>query len=996
MKQKNYLKKTILLLSIFLIGTTFGQIYDADFSNNDDGFSDHTTDSPPTVAPASVGPFGTSYNKWELSYTSTPATDGSGNIFKVRGGKLESEDWGGQGIFQSQSIDISAINNINISASTINIGANDDKFKYFYILDGGSRIETSNFSSTNGQSVNYSLSNIDVSTIDTLVVGFEFSENGSGNGYSTSSFTVTNTENPTVNFDTTTSTVTETNTDIITNGIPISFTNFNTDVTITATVNGASTAEHEDYIIDLTPILFNTNETNNIPLTIKADADSNDETLVIDFTITAGTAITIISQHTITITDDEVAPKPNLIITEVADPIDTSGRFVEIYNNGTTTIDLSTEQIYFVKSVNAGSSYSQTALTGTINPNTVFIIGNSTNINASYGFVPDKSFGSADGNGDDAYYLYYGGDRINGNILDAFGATGIDGTDQPWEYENSRAIRLNPTTVLPNSTWTDSEWAITLADVADMTPGALESEFRYDGNWKPRNVFVYATAIDDVIILSDVTTTASINANNLEINSSTTLTVDTDNGITLANNLTNNGILIGNSGSSLIVNGSSTGNITYNRTLTTPAVTGTLAIDNLEGWYLMSSPVSGLNFDDTWITNNSIASGTGNNKGIATYNNAVASNNWSYAVAPITGTSFAEGTGYSIKRSTTGTVSFTGTIRTTDVTNISLTKNTNGYNLVGNIFTGYVSLNELFTANDSVGNDLLESSTIWIWNSSTKSYDTKMVSDNFQIAPGQGFFVETSATTSTFTFNKSMLSHKTDTFLRSSKPEIQLNIADGKSTKYAKIYYLDNATTTFDNGFDGKLFGGIKQPFAIYTHLVSESKGENYQTQSLPNSNLESMVIPVGVNVKIGKEITFSAKVLNLPTEIKVFLEDRLTKTFTRLDETNSEYKITLTEALNGIGRFYLHTAQSVLSTDDVILNSISIFKTNSSTLKIAGLPQGKTSISLYNILGKEMMSTSFTSYGNKEISLSKLSSGIYLAKVKTEKGVLSKKIILE
>ena len=207
---------------------------------------------------------------------------------------------------------------------------------------------------------------------------------------------------------------------------------------------------------------------------------------------------------------------------------------------------------------------------------------------------------------------------------------------------------------------------------------------------------------------------------------------------------------------------------------------------------------------------------------------------------------------------------------------------------------------------------------------------------------------------------------------------------------------LDNATTTFDNGFDGKLFGGIKQPFAIYTHLVSESKGENYQTQSLPNSNLESMVIPVGVNVKIGKEITFSAKVLNLPTEIKVFLEDRLTKTFTRLDETNSEYKITLTEALNGVGRFYLHTAQSVLSTNDVFLNSVSIYKTNASTLKIAGLPQGKTSFSLYNILGKEVMSNSFTSNENKEVSLSKLSTGIYLAEVKIEKGVIRKKIILE
>jgi hypothetical protein len=42
------------------------------------------------------------------------------------------------------------------------------------------------------------------------------------------------------------------------------------------------------------------------------------------------------------------------------------------------------------------------------------------------------------------------------------------------------------------------------------------------------------------------------------------------------------------------------------------------------------------------------------------------------------------------------------------------------------------------------------------------------------------------------------------------------------------------------------------------------------------------------------------------------------------------------------------------------------------------------------------MMTTIFTANGNKEISLSKLASGIYLAKIQTEKGAINKKIILE
>lgn len=42
------------------------------------------------------------------------------------------------------------------------------------------------------------------------------------------------------------------------------------------------------------------------------------------------------------------------------------------------------------------------------------------------------------------------------------------------------------------------------------------------------------------------------------------------------------------------------------------------------------------------------------------------------------------------------------------------------------------------------------------------------------------------------------------------------------------------------------------------------------------------------------------------------------------------------------------------------------------------------------------MMTTSFSSNGNKEISLPKLATGIYITKVQTEKGAITKKIILE
>jgi len=185
-------KLYILLFSIFISVMSFGQvIYDADFSNDGDGFPSHTTSSPPAPAPASVNG-GTSPNDWTLSYESTPASDGSANSFSVSGGALVSDDWGGQGIFQSTSIDVSSLSSINISATTVNSGANDDNFIYFYILDGGTRVETSIGATNNGDPLDYSIIGLDVSTANSLIVGFEFSENGGGDGYTTSSFQVIN------------------------------------------------------------------------------------------------------------------------------------------------------------------------------------------------------------------------------------------------------------------------------------------------------------------------------------------------------------------------------------------------------------------------------------------------------------------------------------------------------------------------------------------------------------------------------------------------------------------------------------------------------------------------------------------------------------------------------------------------------------------------------------------------------------------------------------
>ena len=112
------------------------------------------------------------------------------------------------------------------------------------------------------------------------------------------------------------------------------------------------------------------------------------------------------------------------------------------------------------------------------------------------------------------------------------------------------------------------------------------------------------------------------------VNTGKTLTVNSSIGLDVDGNLTAYGNMSINSGGSLIVSGTSSGNITYTRNLATT------------NWYLISSPVSGQDID-TFASAAGLASGTNNNNmGLASYVNT--SSAWSYYQSGASGTgSFA-------------------------------------------------------------------------------------------------------------------------------------------------------------------------------------------------------------------------------------------------------------------------------------------------------------------------------------------------------------------
>ena len=515
------------------------------------------------------------------------------------------------------------------------------------------------------------------------------------------------------------------------------------------------------------------------------------------------------------------------------------------------------------------------------------------------------------------------------------------------------------------------------------TYGVLYSFTTTGKNWTGNTNTDWATATNwnpnTIPIASDNITISNV-ANKPVISSSTgaianDITIDTSSSLTI------------NDGGSLIVSGTVSGNVTYNRNIS--FISG-----NLNGWYLMASPVMGQIYDDAYVTANDIAN-NGLNRGIATY--ITSGDSWSYLQSGNTG-SFNPGQGYSIKRGTnTGNVSFTGTLNTNN-SGVDIVLNNVGsrFNLLGNPYTSYIN-SATFLNNET---SISDTKTLWVWNQSLSTngaYEAKIILNNFKIAPGQGFFVQANTSGGTFNFIKSNQSHNaTDTFQKTSAKKFNLNLSDGTVNNYATIYYLNKATTGFDIGYDGEMFSGISNSFAIYTHLISDNLGKNFQIQSLPDNNYENMVIPIGLNVAAGKEITFTLNNLNLPSNIKVFIEDKETNTIKRLDELNGNYKITTNSTLNGTGRFYLHTTSNALSLDILKLKNINIHTIKNKTIRIKGIYNGNTNVKVFNSLGIEVLKTSFKSNGSKDVDLSNLVSGIYFVKLMNDKTKINKKIILE
>ena len=161
---------------------------DATFEHDSNG-----TNSPSPIPSAGSQTVGNGTFSW-----GNLATDTSSNTAIFASGLFTSSDWGGDGEFVSDAIDVSGISSVDISGQFDGaFNTPSELSRFFYVLDGGSRIYFGEgLEDVTHTDEAVSVDALDVSGAASLVVGFEFNHNGGADFFNVDLLTVEETMAP--------------------------------------------------------------------------------------------------------------------------------------------------------------------------------------------------------------------------------------------------------------------------------------------------------------------------------------------------------------------------------------------------------------------------------------------------------------------------------------------------------------------------------------------------------------------------------------------------------------------------------------------------------------------------------------------------------------------------------------------------------------------------------------------------------------------------------
>lgn len=566
-----------------------------------------------------------------------------------------------------------------------------------------------------------------------------------------------------------------------------------------------------------------------------------------------------------------------------------------------------------------------------------------------------------------------GSDALNSSLTDLRGQIRKNGNIDIGAYE-----------------WTTGD---PLGGTAYIWTGSTDSDWNKAVNWNPSNI---PTISDDALIPSSLTNYPTISGsafcNELSIENGATLTITTTGALNVNDDLTNNGLII------MLSDASNTGSLIAASAGGTGTNTSQLYL-NSERWHLISSPLSGQSVANFLSTNANIKT-SGLNREMMDYDPA--STSWNpFFTDGLTNGNLTGGKGFGMRTSASGVVTFSGLIKAGAV---PVSTVSNQWNCVGNPYSSSIAI----VSGNGIASDFLTSNSsnldpnygaIYIYdpeNTSTNISGQYIAVSNASIPydviqQGQAFMIKMKTNVSFISFNQAMQAHNNSAQLKSTKgiwPTIKL-VATSNGIKSSTIVtFSKEMTNGLDQTYDAGQFLEDTE-LSIYTRLVDDN-GIPFAIQALPE-NYSNLIIPVGIESKVGGEVVFSSETFNLPENCMVILEDKLSKTYT--DLSKSVYSANI-EANATSNRFQLHTSYLTTNSDKKSFDSLlSAYLLKDHKLKINGDVSDQAIATLYDIQGRVIIIKNLEEGNGNIIDIPNLITGIYVLLIKDNGKVNSFKI---
>lgn len=533
--------------------------------------------------------------------------------------------------------------------------------------------------------------------------------------------------------------------------------------------------------------------------------------------------------------------------------------------------------------------------------------------------------------------------------------------------------------------------------------GNTNRDWSTASNWSGGSIPITIPVSTDDVIIPAVTRQPIVDAlypplaaecKNLTIAAGAVVTINSRKALTISGDLVNNGKI------SIKSDDTGTGSLLIALTSSGSGTTSAERYMVAGKWNMVASPVPGQLVSD-FLTKNANVSTKSANRGMMDFNPDL--NTWNTFFNNATGGNLGKGKGFSMRTDVSSIVTFSGSLQYGDqAINTVIDK----WNCIGNPYTSAIQIGGGDITTNFLAQNLanidINYGGIYVWdkddsfNTTAGSYTAvSNASGDYQLQMGQGFFVKMNNVKNSVSFKPAMQIHSTELVLKSTKgvwPTIKLVASVNNMKSSTIIAFNGSMTKGLDPTYDAGLFTGGAD-LAVYTRLVEDS-GIPFAIQALPDNDYKNMVIPVGIDAKTGGEVIFSAELLNLPSECKVILEDKVTKTFTDLSKDNYKVAVVANSAISD--RFQLHTSDMIsrLGTE-TLAGKLTAYAIRNTEIRVVGEVNNNATARLYNLQGSTVLIENLKAGNLNVIPTANLKNGIYMLSVEDQGRIQTFKLLI-